>query len=61
MTYLVYVVAAYSVFLGLLVIDALGSLLRLRRARQLVMKSRRKQLQRDPARNATDWLRELTR
>ena len=34
MNYLGYVVAAYAVFIGLLAIDAIGSHLRLRRARQ---------------------------
>ena len=34
MNYLGYVVAAYAVFVGVLAIDAIGSRLRLRRARQ---------------------------
>ena len=50
MSYLGYVVGAYAVFVGLLVVDAIGSRLRLRRALQV---ARQRQQRQDARRSAS--------
>ncbi len=58
MSYLGYVVGAYAVFVGLLVVDALGSRLRLRRALQV---ARQRQQRQDARRSAATGPLELER
>lgn len=58
MSYLGYVVGAYAAFVGLLVVDAIGSRLRLRRALQV---ARQRQQRQDARRSAATGPLELER